>query len=127
MTSSGHRKVSKAASILAGLAIHRISRARRGKNPANSAADSPLSLLAGGPVPAQPPRGLLFDPVGGGGAMNSAPAPEEAASGGGRAVLQPVVRVQARFLVGAQPPVGVVYLGRVVDVALVMGPARSFR
>src|SRR5688500_10745329 len=118
MPSSGHRKVSKAASILAGRAIHRMSRASRGKNPANSASRQPISLLPGGLVPTQPPRALLLDPVGGGGDELRA-GPRGGGIRGGRAVLQPVVRVQARLLVGAQPPVGVVDLGRVVDVALV--------
>jgi hypothetical protein len=43
MPSSGSRKVSKAASILAGRAIHRMNSARRGNSPANSANRQPIS------------------------------------------------------------------------------------
>jgi hypothetical protein len=48
MPSSGHRKLSKAASILAGRAIHRMNSARRGNRPANIANRQPISSSQSG-------------------------------------------------------------------------------
>src|SRR5215211_5275692 len=91
-----------------------------GSRPSWTATAGESLSVVGGRAAAQSPRGVLLDPVGGGGDELAA-GPGGGGIRGGRAVLQPVVRVQARLLVGAQAPVGVVELGRIVDVALVEG------